>query len=146
MHKFFCNYNNLTQRYELSQAQGLMFNRKVEMQKETPLLGKIKNDLQSLYDIIVSLKEGQNEGDLLLLEESELLLSNLFHSLFASPLEIKNTKPDALGLQKGIDITFSLEKDINIPEYNRIILLIKNNLLQVERHQHSPVATQPEHA
>ena len=140
MHKFFCNYNNLTQRYELSQAQGLMFNRRVEVQKENTLLGQIKNNLQSLYDLVVALKEGKEENCLLMLEESELLLSNLYHSLFASPLEINKITPCTNDLQKALELANLLERDINIPEYNRVILLVKNNLTQIEKRQFPSVA------
>lgn len=139
MHKFFCNYNNLTQRYELSQSQGFMFNRRIEVQKENNLLGQIKTNLQSLYDLVGSLKDGQNEENLLLLEESELLISNLFHSFFASPLEINKTEQNPNNLQKALELASLLERDINIPEYNRIILLIKNNLLTLERRVHPAV-------
>lgn len=133
MHKFFCNYNDLSQRYELSKAQNFIFNRKIEIQKENTLLGQIKHNLQSLYDIVVSLKEGKPEDCLILLEESELLISNLFHSLFASPLEINKITPKENNLKNALEIVFLLERDINIPEYNRIITLIKNNLVQIDR-------------
>ena len=133
MHKFFCNYNDLTQRYELSKTQNFLFNRRIEVQKENNLLGQIKANLQALYDLIVAVKEGQNEENLLLLEESELLISNLFHSLFASPLEIDKPKQNASNLQKALELVYLLERDINIPEYNRIILLVKNNLQNLER-------------
>ena len=36
-------------------------------------------------------------------------------------------------LAKAIKLAMVLERDINIPEYNRIVLLVKNNLLQFER-------------
>ena len=139
MHKFFCNYNNLTQRYELNQTQGFMFNRRVEIQKENTLLGQIKTNLQNLYDLIVAIKEGQTEECLLLLEESELLISNLFHSLFASPLEINKQEQNSNNIQKALEIVYLLERDINIPEYNRIILLVKNNLQSIERKSTSAV-------
>ena len=133
MQKFFCNYNNLTQRYELAQSQNFLFNRRVEVQKENSLLGEIRNNIQSLYDLVIALKANQNEENLLLLEESELLISNLFHSLFASPLEIKTPTPSNDDIAKAIKLAMVLERDINIPEYNRIVLLVKNNLLQFER-------------
>ena len=64
MHKFFCNYNDLTQRYELNKTQNFLFNRRIEVQKENNLLGQIKANLQALYDLIGAIKEGKNEENL----------------------------------------------------------------------------------
>ena len=131
MHKFFCNYNSLTERYELSKSQGVMFSPRVNVQAENTLLPQIKANLQSLYEIIVVLKENEKEEDrLTILDETELLLANLYYSLFASPLELPAEKKTLSGneITSAINLVSLLERDINIPEYNRMALLIKNNL------------------
>ena len=130
MHKFFCNYNKLTERYELAKSQSFVFSPKVNVQAENTLLPQIKNNLQALYEQIVLLKEGQtNEEKLTILDETELLISNLYYSLFASPLNLAETNPiDSSALKRAIELALLLERDINIPEYNRLIVLIKNNL------------------
>lgn len=131
MHKFFCNYNSLTERYELSKSQGVMFSPRVNVQAENTLLPQIKANLQSLYEIIVVLKENEKEEDrLTILDETELLLANLYYSLFASPLELPTEKKTLSGneITSAINLVSLLERDINIPEYNRMALLIKNNL------------------
>ena len=130
MHKFFCNYNNLTERYELSKSQGFVFG-KVNAQAENVLLGQIKENMQSLYNLIALLKENEKEEKRLeILDESELLLSNLYYSLFASPFELSTeTRPlSGSEFKEALALISILERDINIPEYNRLILLIKNNL------------------
>ena len=135
MHKFFCNYNNLTERYELSKAQGIMFGSKVSIQAENTLLPQIRSNLQSLYQLITSLKDNENiDSRLTILDETELLLSNLYYSLFASPLDLPTEKTPLTGkeLASAITLVGLLERDINIPEYNRMMLLIKNNLTALQ--------------
>ena len=133
MHKFFCSFNKLTERYELGKTQGLMFGGKVNIQAENTLLPQIKNNIQSLYEQIVLLKEGQNDDSkLTILDETELLISNLYYSLFASPLELTEKKTGELTTDKAIELALLLERDINIPEYNRLIVLIKNNLQRLQ--------------
>ena len=93
MHKFFCNYNNLTGKYELSQSKNYLFSNKSYMQAENTLLPQIKQDIQSLYENIVLLKESEtDENKLNRLDETELMVSNLYYSLFASPLELAQDK------------------------------------------------------
>lgn len=131
MHKFFCNYNNLTGKYELSLSRGNLFSNKTMMQAENTLLPQIRNDLQSLYENIILLKENEKEEDKLnILDETELMISNLYYSLFASPLELAQEKQNTNEqiLQNSLKLLNSLEKNINIPEYNRQITLIRNNL------------------
>ena len=135
MHKFFCNYNRLTERYELSKSQGILFNGKVNIQAENTLLAQIKNNLQALYNTIALIKEKEkDESRLIILDESELLSSNLYHSLFASPLDLPPDKNslDGSELKTAINLAMLLERDINIPEYNRMIVLIKNNLISLQ--------------
>ena len=92
MHKFFCSYNNLTERYELSKTQGIVFG-KVNVQAESVLLGEVKKNMQSLYNLTALLKENEKEEKRLeILDETELLLSNLYYSLFASPFELLGEK------------------------------------------------------
>ncbi len=134
MHKFFCNFNSLTQRYELSGTRssiGGLFAPRVGTQAENNLLEEIKRLLQELYKNIVLIKEKEtDETRLQILEETELLISNLYYSLFASPLELPEQGSHASGkeLTSAIEIVGKLEKNINIPEYNRLCLIIRNNL------------------
>ena len=134
MHKFFCNYNKLTERYELTKSQGIMFNTRVNIQAENTLLPQIRSNLQNLYEIIVRIKENEKSEDRLnILDETELLISNLYYSLFQSPLELpeKNTSLSGQEIKNALDLISFLERDINIPEYNRMSLLIKNNLIRL---------------
>lgn len=131
MHKFFCNYNNLTEKYELSLSKNNLFSNKATMQAENTLLPQIRSDIQALYENIVLLKESEkDENKLNRLDETELMVSNLYYSLFASPLELANNKSTENNqiLLHSLEIVNSLEKNINIPEYNRLVTLIKNNL------------------
>ena len=132
MHKFFCNYNNLTEKCELSLSKSNLFFNKSMVQAENTLLPQIKNDIQSLYENIVLLKENEKDEDKLnCLDETELMISNLYYSLFASPLELieHKTFEQEKTLQYSLQLANQLEKNINIPEYNRLISLIKNNLI-----------------
>ena len=132
MHKFFCNYNRLTERYELSLAKNSFFANKVSSLAENTLLPQIKNDIQNLYENVVLLKDNeQDENRLNILDETELLISNLYYSLFASPLELANEKEhnSSKVLQNSLELITQLEKNINIPEYNRLVTLIKNNII-----------------
>ncbi len=134
MHKFFCNFNTLTQRYELSQnrsGMGGIFSSRVGTQAENNLLNEIKTLLQELYKNIVIIKEKETIDErLTLLEETELLISNLYYSLFASPLELPEKQESVGGneLQNAIEVARKLQKIINIPEYNRLCVIIGNNL------------------
>lgn len=137
MHKFFCNFNPLTQRYELSQARnsfGGMFNVKASSQNENTLLGEIKTLLQELYIKIVLVKEKETvEEKLNILDETELLISNLYYSFFASPLELpaNNIVSSGNELSTALEIVGKLEKIVNIPEYNRLVSIIRNNILSL---------------
>ncbi len=130
MHKFFCNYNNLTERYELSINRGMTFKNNAQIQAENTLLPEIQNAIQELYENIVELKEKEtNEDRLNLLDETELMISNLYYSLFSSPLELPEKKENkSFSIQHGIELANGLLKVINIPEYSRLCSLIKNNL------------------
>lgn len=131
MHKFFCNYNNLTEKYELSLSKNNLFSSKSNIQAENTLLPQIKSDIQQLYENIVMLKDLEtDENKLNRLDETELMVSNLYYSFFASPLELANDKSNQKEgiLLNSLEVINSLEKNINIPEYNRLIVLIKNNL------------------
>ncbi len=133
MHKFFCNYNNLTEKYELSLNKNMLFNQKINVLAENTLLPEIKNLLQQIYDNTIILKESiVDEDKLKILDENELLISNLFYSLFASPLNIDSTSYDKQVdnkniLVKCVEETSELEAKINIPECNRLCILLKNN-------------------
>ena len=136
MHKFFCNFNNLTEKYELSLSRGALFPSKASSLSESNLMENIKNDIQSLYDNVVALKSLiKNEEDLNVLDETELLISNLYYSFFASPMDLneKEEKEKEIKdlLLKSIELGTSLDKQINIPEYNRLVKIIVNNLQNI---------------
>lgn len=131
MHKFFCNFNNITQKYELSLSKPNIFNVKINSDEETSLMQEIRNDIQNLYELTTQIKEIiTNDEDLNIVNETELLISNLFYSFFASPLELpeedKKIELKEL-LTKAIEEANNLEKLINIPEYNRLAGIIRNN-------------------
>ncbi len=133
MHKFFFNYNNLTEKYELSLYKGNFFNNKINIQAEKTLLPEIQKDIQNLYETVVSIKEIiKDEDNLLILDKTELMISNLYYSIFASPLELvdKEISPNKIKeyLQNALSVITKIESEINIPEYNRLASLIKNNL------------------
>ncbi len=132
MHKFFCNYNNLTEKYELSLNKNMLFNQKINVLAENTLLPEIKNTLQQLYDYTILLKERiADEEKLKILDESELLISNLHYSLFSSPLNIVENSDNQTDIRrvlvKCVENASGLETKVNIAEYNRLCLLIKNN-------------------
>ena len=85
--------------------------------------------IKELADQITKESE-KNEDKLNRLDETELMVSNLYYSLFASPLELADNKQtqNKNALQKSLELVNNLEKNINIPEYNRLVTLIKNNL------------------
>ena len=68
----------------------------------------------------------------MLLDKTELMISNLYYSLFASPLELPDNEQNINEIknlvQKSITLINKIESEINIPEYNRLANLIKNNL------------------
>ena len=133
MHKFFCNFNELTQKYELSQNKNSfisIFNN-VDNQAQNTLLTEIKSLLQELYQLIILVKEKETaDNRLSILDETELLISNLYYSLFASPLELppQNLTISGNELPKALQIVGNLEKLINIPEYIRLASIIINNI------------------
>lgn len=136
MHKFFCSYNNLTEKYELSLNRGSLFPSKASALSETNLMENIKNDIQLLYDNVAMLKNLiKNEDDLNTLDETELLISNLYYSFFASPMELNEEKETEKEIKellvKSIELAASLDKQINIPEYNRLVKIIVDNLQNI---------------
>ena len=75
MHKFFCNYNSLTEKYELSLNRNMLFSPRINVMAENTLLPEIKKLLQEIYDNILLLKENiTNEEQLKTLDNNELLL------------------------------------------------------------------------
>ena len=63
------------------------------------------------------------------------MISNLYYSLFASPLELVGNINNESSIKnlftKAIEIASFLEKKINIPEYNRLSSIIKNNFQNI---------------
>lgn len=130
MHKFFCNYNNLTERYELSLNNRSPFSLKINVLAERTLLPEIKELLQGVYDNTTLLKSQMGDEDSLkILDNAELLVANLYYSLFASPLELNDTPRTITNrelLAETIEKLSLLGEKINIPEYNRSVEIIKN--------------------
>ena len=133
MHKFFCNYNSLTERYELGVTRNMMFNNRINVLAESTLLPEIRALLQELYENTLALKGLlTDERQLKILDESELLMSNLYYSLFASPLELVECSGEAKTLlARNVEIASELEAKINIPEYSRSAMIIKNNFQNI---------------
>lgn len=133
MHKFFCNYNNITEKYELSHNKANIFNVRINAEEENNIMQEIQNGIQNLYDLITKIKDYyKDDENLALLNETELLLSNLYYSFFASPLQLTEENRENVELKslltKAFEEANNLEKLINIPEYNRLIEIIANNL------------------
>ncbi len=133
MHKFFCNYNNITEKYELSHNKANIFNVRINAEEENNIMQEIQNGIQNLYDLITKIKDYyKDDENLALLNETELLLSNLYYSFFASPLQLTEENKENVELKslltKAFEEANNLEKLINIPEYNRLIEIIANNL------------------
>ena len=128
MHKFFCFYNPLTGHYEISNNRSIR--NYALITAENTLIPRVQETIQKLYECIVLIKEKENdEKRLEILDETELLISNLYFSLFASPLELIEKKEGTEeNIANCIALIDSLIKDINIPEYNRLCQIIKNNL------------------
>lgn len=133
MRKFFCNYNSLSEKYELSLSKNMLFNPHVNVLAENTLLPEIKQCLQNIYDLTNLLKEKiTNEEQLKILDNCELLTSNLFYSLFASPLNLtENNNQTQLQIKdyivKCVEYASKIESIVNIPEYNRICVQLKNH-------------------
>lgn len=132
MHKFFCNYNPLTGKYEITQIRG--FRNNVLIQAENKLFDEIKELLQQLYENIVFIKEKEEDEERLnKLDEIELMISNLYYSLFSSPLELaKEEHKENADLNNCIKIIDKLISHINLPEQSRLCLLIKNGLTSLK--------------
>lgn len=132
MHKFFCNYNKLTEKYELSTNKGNIFNVKISAEDENSIMQEIRNTIQNIYELTLEIKElSKDNENLSLINETELLISNLYYSFFASPLELpsENERKNEIKalLAKAIEEAGNLEKIVNIPEYNRLVNIIRNN-------------------
>ncbi len=133
MHKFFCNYNPLTGKYELSQMRG-GFRNSILIQAEVDLLDEIKKNLQQLYENVVLIKEQNNNEELLSkLDDIGLMISNLYYSIFSAPLELVNDNNlENATIKKCINIIDDLISKINIQEQSRLCFLIKNALVSLE--------------
>ena len=136
MHKFFCNYNTLTGKYELSGRKNNIFSNNVLTQSENDVMVQIKKDIENLYGYVCKLKENTKaEKHLEKLDEIELLISNLYYSIFASPMDTDKTNENDLDakqlLTKSVELSSELEKLINIPEYNRISQIIRNEFQNI---------------
>lgn len=130
MHKYFFKHNILTEKRELSK-NGTLFAQ--TMANSSTDMQNLKQTIQSLYNYVVLAKEQTEDGEQIdALCKTELLISNLYYSFFASPLELPESKDNTLNfsqlLTKAIETSKSLIEQINIPEENRVALLINLNL------------------
>lgn len=130
MRKFFCTYNNLTERYQLSVARNGFMSPRINALAENTLLSEIREAIQNLYNQIVCIKEEEQDSDRLSkLDDCELLVSNLYYSIFAEPLNIE-TECSELPMRQRLNICFDLasrlESMINIAEQYKLCGEIKN--------------------
>ena len=96
------------------------------------MLSEIQAILQQIYNDLITIKEKITDENILKkIDESELLLSNLYYSLFSSPLELVSPSQENITAKdlaiRLIDNAIRLVEKIDIPEYNRLALLLKNN-------------------
>lgn len=132
MHKFFYNYNKLTEKYELTENKNFVFSPISQSLSANNLTKEIEQNIQELYKyIIISKDKTDKEDSILIINEIELLISNLYYSFYNNPLDL--VKDDSnFNYQELINHSFKLisdiEEKINIPQYNRVCLLIKNKL------------------
>jgi phosphoglycerate-specific signal transduction histidine kinase len=130
MHKFFCNFNALTGKSELAPNKSIFARAFAQTEEET--LSQIKKLIQNLYENTNKLKDiTTSEKHIENLNEIELLISNLYYSLFASPMELENENKENSEIKQlvtnSIELASNLEKLINIPEYNRLASIIRND-------------------
>ena len=134
MHKFFCNFNTLTGKSELAPNKSIFARAFAQTEEET--LSQIKKLIQNLYENTTKLKDmTTNEKHSEALNEIELLISNLYYSLFASPMDLQDESKEKSEMKdlitNSIELASNLEKLINIPEYNRLASIIRNDFQNI---------------
>lgn len=134
MRKFFLCHNNLTEKDEIKTMTTSLFGRTLSIQSSS--MNEIKNIIQQLYNNLVSAKEVANQNQIIDdLCKTELLVSNLYYSFFASPLELPDKSETKTTLKnyilQSLDQAKNLIEKINIPEENRIAGIIYFNLQNI---------------
>lgn len=130
MHKYFFRHNNLTEKNEISK-NGNIFSQILSSQSTE--MNQLKITLQKLYNLVVIAKEKADKDEFIdRLCKVELLVSNLYYSFFASPLELPEKSPSDLDFKglilQAIETSKNLIEQINIPEENRTALIINLDL------------------
>lgn len=130
MHKYFFKHNILTERRELIRGSGLFIQ---TLSNNSSDMQTLKQTIQSLYNLIVLAKEKTTDGNQIdALCKIELLVSNLYYSFFASPLELPENSSSSLSFRQliaeAIESSKNLIEQINIPEENRSALIINLDL------------------
>ena len=130
MHKYFFKHNILTERRELAKGAGLFIQ---TLSNNSSDMQTLKQTIQSLYNLIVLAKEKTTDGNQIdALCKIELLVSNLYYSFFASPLELPENSSSSLSFRQLIAEAIKSSKkhieQINIPEENRSALIINLDL------------------
>ena len=130
MHKYFFRHNNLTEKNEISK-NGNIFSQILSSQSTE--MNQLKTTLQQLYNLVVIAKEKADKDEFIdRLCKVELLVSNLYYSFFASPLELPEKSPSDLDFKglilQAIETSKNLIEQINIPEENRTALIINLDL------------------
>lgn len=132
MRKFFCYYNDLTEKQELRLQKSPFTSSKILSSNQSTMLSEIQAILQQIYNDLITIKEKITDENILKkIDERELLLSNLYYSLFSSPLELVSPSQENITAKdlaiRLIDNAIRLVEKIDIPEYNRLATLLKNN-------------------
>ena len=96
-------------------------------------MNQLKTTLQKLYNLVVIAKEKADKDEFIdRLCKVELLVSNLYYSFFASPLELPEKSSSDLDFKglilQAIETSKNLIEQINIPEENRTALIINLDL------------------
>lgn len=130
MHKYFFRHNNLTEKNEISK-NGNIFSQILSSQSTE--MNQLKTTLQQLYNLVVIAKEKADKDEFIdRLCKVELLVSNLYYSFFASPLELPEKSSSDLDFKglilQAIETSKNLIEQINIPEENRTALIINLDL------------------
>ena len=120
----------MTEKNEISK-NGNIFSQILSSQSTE--MNQLKITLQKLYNLVVIAKEKADKDEFIdRLCKVELLVSNLYYSFFASPLELPEKSPSDLDFKglilQAIETSKNLIEQINIPEENRTALIINLDL------------------
>lgn len=120
----------MTEKNEISK-NGNIFSQILSSQSTE--MNQLKITLQKLYNLVVIAKEKADKDEFIdRLCKVELLVSNLYYSFFASPLELPEKSSSDLDFKglilQAIETSKNLIEQINIPEENRTALIINLDL------------------